>query len=564
VPSGYVTSDDDCDDTDADIHPGADEYCNGTDDDCDGDTDEDDALDVSTFYADADGDGYGDAGSTTAACAAPSGYTADATDCDDADASVWPGATEVCGDGQINDCDGSLADAFGTCGLSGDFDLIDADALLYGEDSLDYAGYAVSDAGDVDGDGRSDILIGAYGDDDGGSVAGAAYLVLGLTSGSLSAADAHLIGESASDYAGYAVSSAGDFDGDGLSDLLIGAYGDDDGNPDAGAAYIVFGAVSGALDLSAADIKLTGEDSGDYAGYAVSDAGDVDGDGLADVLIGAYRDEDGGTTSGSAYLILGGLTASASLSAADAQLVGERNSDYAGYAVAGGGDVDGDGLSDLLIGAYGDDDGGSEAGAVYVVLGGLSGDLDLSAAEHKITGADTGDWAGCAVSDAGDTDGDGLSDILIGACRDEVGGAYSGAAYVVLGGLSGDVSLADAHAELIGESGADYAGLSVSGAGDVDGDGLSDFLIGAYGDDDNGSNAGAAYLMLGGVSGYLDLSRADAKLAGVSGSDYAGYAVSGGGDVDGDGLSDILVGAYGEDTGGSAAGGVYVVLGGGY
>ena len=233
--------------------------------------------------------------------------------------------------------------------------------------------------------------------------------------------------------------------------------------------------------------------------------------------------------------------------------------------MAGAGDVDGDGLDDLLIGAYGDDTNGSTAGAVYVVYGAITGDLDLSDYDVKILGEDGADQAGYAVSGAGDADGDGLADLLIGANTDESGGGNAGAAYLVLGGVSGESSLADvAAAELIGESGADYAGWSVSGAGDVNGDDLDDLLIGAYGDDDNGSNAGAAYLVLGGVSGPLDLSAADAKLRGDGGSDYAGRAVAGGGDVNDDGLGDLLVGAYGEDSGGSAAGAVYVILGGGY
>ncbi|MDG1480782.1 MAG: MopE-related protein [Myxococcota bacterium] len=564
VPSGYTVDDADCDDTDAAVYPGTDEYCDGIDNDCDGTTDEDDALDVLAFYADSDGDGYGDADSTTAACDVPSGYVADDTDCDDDDGDTWPGATEVCGDRVINDCDGTLSDAFSACGLSGDIDLTDADAVLHGEDSLDYAGYTVSHAGDINGDGLSDVLIGAYRDEEGGSDAGSAYLVLGLGSGSLADADAHFIGEDSDDFAGWALSGAGDVDGDGYDDLLIGAYGDDDGNPGAGATYLFFGSVTGDLDLSAADAKLIGEDSGDFAGWAVSSAGDVDGDGLDDILIGAYGDDDGGTKSGAAYLLFGGVTGDLDLSAASVQLTGERNSDFAGHAVSGAGDVDGDGLDDLLVGAYGDDDSGSEAGAVYVVLGGVSADIDLSAADYKITGEDSGDYLGYSVAGVGDFDGDGLEDILLGACQDDVGGSYSGAAYVVLGGLSGDISVTSAHAALIGESNADYAGWSVSGAGDVDGDGLDDLLIGAYGDDDNGSNAGAAYLILGGLSGYLDLSIADAKLRGEGSGDYAGRSVSGGGDIDGDGLSDLIVGAYGEDTGGSAAGSAYMVLGGGY
>lgn len=568
--------------------------------------------DGTLWYADADGDGFGDRQRVFVSEAAPAGYTAKSGDCDDGEPGVSPSAVEVCGDDIDEDCDGCPAacDAAGEtrlCGLSvetmhgdpgarygevlaaADTDGDGRDELLIGAPlhsaevawggalwagasavvgtgASDSAGGAVAGAGDVDGDGLEDVLVGAWREDTAEDAdCGAAWLLYGpVTGGSGDDADARLTGTSFGAWAGRSVAGAGDVDGDGYDDLLIGAYGDDDGSSDAGAVYIVFGGVTGDLDLSAADIKLTGEDSGDYAGYAVAGAGDVDGDGLADLIIGAHRDEDGGTSSGSAYLIFGGITASTSLSGADVQLVGESNSDYAGYSVGGAGDVDGDGLDDVLIGATGEDTDGSAAGAVYVVLGGVSADLDLSAADHKITGEDTGDWVGCSVDGAGDVDGDGLSDILIGACQDEVGGSYSGSVYVVLGGLSGTVSVVDAHAELIGESGTDYAGESVSGAGDVDGDGLADFLIGARGDDDNGSNSGAAYLMLGGVSGYLDLSRADAKLAGEGGSDYAGGAVSGGGDVDGDGLADILVGAYGEGTGGSAAGGVYVVLGGGY
>jgi cysteine-rich repeat protein len=109
-PSGYAALVGDCYDYDATRHPGADEYCDGHDDDCDGSTDEADALDAVLWYLDADGDGYGDPGSTAPGCSAPSGYVADATDCDDADATAWPGATETC-DGTDDDCDGTVDEA---------------------------------------------------------------------------------------------------------------------------------------------------------------------------------------------------------------------------------------------------------------------------------------------------------------------------------------------------------------------------------------------------------------------------------------------------------------------
>jgi len=174
----------------------------------------------------------------------------------------------------------------------------------------DGAGYSVSTAGDVDGDGLSDILVGAVYYDEGGSNAGKAYLVLGSSlsgaSMNLSAADHAFIGEVDEDYAGCSVSTAGDVDGDGLSDVLVGADDNDDGGLNAGKAYLVLGSsLSGAsMNLSAADHAFIGEDVGDATGVAVSTAGDVDGDGLSDVLVGADENDDGGSSAGKAYLLI--------------------------------------------------------------------------------------------------------------------------------------------------------------------------------------------------------------------------------------------------------------------
>jgi hypothetical protein len=196
----------------------------------------------------------------------------------------------------------------------------------------------------------------------------------------LSAADLSFVGENASDNSGRSVASAGDVDGDGLSDLLIGAYGNDDGGPEAGKSYLFLGssiASGGTFDLSAADASFVGENGGswqnpgDHSGVSVASAGDVDGDGLSDLLIGAYGNDEGDNNAGKSYLFLGSSIAAGGtfdLSAADASFVGENADDYSGSSVASAGDVDGDGLSDLLIGAPYNADGGSNAGKAYLVL----------------------------------------------------------------------------------------------------------------------------------------------------------------------------------------------------
>jgi hypothetical protein len=158
--------------------------------------------------------------------------------------------------------------------------------------------------------------------------------------------------------------------GDGFDDVLIGAFGNDAGGRYAGAAYLVLGsATPGDLPLFAADAAYTGEAGNDLAGGAVSVAGDVDGDGFDDLLVGAYG-YSGGSNAGAAYLVLGSPTpADLSLSAADARYTGEAADDYAGHSVSGARDVDGDGFDDLLVGAHYDDAGGTKAGAAYLLVG---------------------------------------------------------------------------------------------------------------------------------------------------------------------------------------------------
>lgn len=556
---GYSTQNGDCDDTEASVHPDATETCSTIfDDDCDGDTNDEDAVGCSHYQTDADGDGYG--GTLSACLCEPDTIysVVNAEDCDDDNAAANPEAVEVCRDGADNDCDGTA----GFCTLV-DMNLSSADAQLTGEVEADYAGYSTSGAGDVDGDGYADVLVGAYGAD---TYAGAAYLVLGsgsFASRSLAAADAYFVGESENDRAGWSVAGAGDFNGDGFSDILVGACLHAGRGSYAGIAYLLLGSSSvGSRSLSLADAQFEAEEAEDQAGYSVSGVGDVNSDGYGDVLVGAIGADIAGSASGAAYLLLGsGAPTSRALSAADAVFGGEATGDHAGFSVAGGGDVDGDGLADMLVGAEFNADAGAAAGAAYLLLGsGSPASLNLSSADAQFTGEAAGDSAGISVA-GGDVNGDGYVDVLVGAQGNDDSGGSAGAAYLVLGSSApSPLSLSAADAQFAGEVESGRAGASVASA-DVDDDGLSDILIGGYGVD---ASAGAAYLVLGsGSPTTVSLSAADARFAGEAASDQAGSSVSMPGDVDGDGYSDLLIGAYGNDDAASWAGSTYLVRGNG-
>jgi hypothetical protein len=455
--------------------------------------------------------------------------------------------------------------------------LTDFGTGFVGEDTGDYAGYSVASAGDVNGDGYDDLLIGAYGDDDGGINAGQTYLLLGKASGwapgiDLSKADASFWGETAGDWSGYSVAGAGDVNNDGYDDLLIGAPHNDGGGGNAGQTYLILGKALGwapDLDLSMADASFVGEESVDWSGNSVAGAGDVNADGYDDFLIGAYGGDSGGIgEEGQTYLILGKATGWAldtDLSNVDASFWGEDWGDMAGYSVSGAGDVNADGYDDILIGAYGNA-GLSVRGQTYLILGKASGwamDAALKDADASFLGEDAGDGSGYSVSSAGDVNGDGYDDILIGAPWDDNGGeGDQGQTYLIFGKASGwamDMALLKADASFWGENDYDRSGYSVAGAGDVNGDGYDDILIGAF---MGGSGLGQTYLLLGKASGWAPdtgLSKADASFLGEAGSDYSGFSVAGAGDVNGDGYDEILIGACWNDDGTFNAGQAYLI-----
>ncbi len=309
-------------------------------------------------------------------------------------------------------------------------------------------------------------------------------------------------GEAVGDDAGISVSSAGDINNDGYDDFLIGA----DGNDPGGAAYLIYGAMttfSGNITLSTSNAKFIGEAAADGAGISVSSAGDVNNDGYVDFLIGAEGNSAGGFSAGAAYLIYGSTTTFSGTitlnSVNAAKFIGEAINDFAGHSVSSAGDVNNDGYDDFLIGAYGNDPGG----AAYLIYGAtttFSGNITLSTSNAKFRGEAAGDSAGRSVSSAGDVNNDGYDDFLVGAYGNNAGGNDAGAAYLIYGStttFSGNITLSTSNAKFIGEAAGNTAGIFVSSAGDVNNDGYVDLLVGAnfyY-----GSVKGAAYL------GYLFL-----------------------------------------------------------
>ncbi|MBD2666721.1 FG-GAP repeat protein [Richelia sinica FACHB-800] len=473
--------------------------------------------------------------------------------------------------------------------------------VINGITTRDYSGFSVSNAGDVNGDGFDDLIIGAYRANPNGSISGQSYVVFGKSGGFTSALNLSglngsngfvINGITAGDRSGISVSSAGDVNGDGFDDLIIGAYGADPNGNSSGQSYVVFGKSGGftsALNLSGLNgsngFKINGITAYDYSGISVSSAGDVNGDGFDDLIIGAVSADPNGNASGQSYVVFGksgGFTSALNLSDLNGsngfKITGITAGDYSGRTVSSAGDVNGDGFDDLIIGAYRADPNGNASGQSYVVFGksgSFNSALNLSDLNGSngfvINGITAGDRSGFSVSSAGDVNGDGFDDLIIGAFGADPNGSYSGQSYVVFGNAAPELDLNSGNRlvngfKINGITAYDFSGRTVSSAGDVNGDGFDDLIIGAFGADPNGSYSGQSYVVFGNAAPELDLNSGNRlvngfKINGITAYDFSGRTVSSAGDVNGDGFDDLIIGAFGADPNGSYSGQSYVVFG---
>ncbi len=387
-----------------------------------------------------------------------------------------------------------------------------------------------------------------------------------------------------SDFFGSSVAMLGDLDGDGVTDMAVGAWGDDTGQTNlgnnVGAVHVLFmnsdGTVKGTQKIASGTgggPNLVGFQA---FGYSVCSLGDLDRDGVPDMAVGAIDDDTGGETRGAVHVLMMNSdgTVKTSHKIASDTVGGPTLVDWGrfGGSITAMGDLDGDGITDLAVGAYTDSGVGPGQGAVYVLFMDIDGTVKSSQRiASGMGGGPTladGDCFGRSVSSLGDLDGDGITDMAVGAYDDATGGTYSGAVYVLFMNADGTVRNSQKIASGIGGgptlAAGDRFGVSASSLGDLDGDGITDVVVGAYDDSTGAIHAGAIHVLLMNADGTVKSSTKIASDVGggpaLALGDSFGTSVSSLGDLNGDGAIDLAVGAYSADSGGVVNSGVVYVL----
>jgi hypothetical protein len=320
-------------------------------------------------------------------------------------------------------------------------------------------------------------------------------------------------------------------------------------------------------------------DNSDLFGSGITEIGDLDGDGVVDLAVGARKDDDGGTDRGAVWILFmktdGTVDSYQKISDTQGGFTGTlANSDHFGMDVANLGDIDGDDITDLAVGAWWDDDGGTNRGAVWILFMNTDGTVDshqkISDTDGSFTGTlDNDDQFGISVGAIGDVNGDGTNDLAVGAPKDDDGGTDHGAVWILHLRTDGTVKDHQKISDTEGSFSAtlddtDYFGIGVDGVGDINGDGYNDIAVSAYYDDDGGTNKGAVYLLLlddnSSVNTYQKLSDPFfGSTYSLNDEDYFGRSVKNLGDIDNDGVNDLIVGASGDDYSDTDGGAVHII-----
>lgn len=413
-----------------------------------------------------------------------------------------------------------------------------------------YFAQSLSGAGDVNGDGFSDVIAGSYAYANGEAGEGAAYIFYGSAAG-INLTGVKIESNLPTAEFGKSVASAGDVNGDGFSDVLVGASGYSNGEDDEGGVFIYLGSQAGISTIPATILE-SNQSISSY-GSSVASAGDVNGDGFSDIVIGANKYDNLFATDNGAVFIYSGAQ-SGIQTVPSMTLFGTQDGSQFGYAVSSAGDLNGDGYSDIIIGSPNYTSGQIGEGAVSVYLASWEGKGIENQAKAIIKGVWAGAAFGKSVACAGDVNGDGFSDVIVGEpYRDNGASLQEGGAHVYFGSTDGNlltksfITSSQAGAEL---------GISVASAGDVNGDGFSDIIVGAPSYDKNAADDGIA-LVFHGSAASVELSASKVILNSKVGAEM-GFSVSKAGDVNGDGFDDVIVGAPFYDNGANNEGAAFV------
>jgi hypothetical protein len=460
-------------------------------------------------------------------------------------------------------------------------------------------GFTLANIGDLNDDGVTDLAAGSAYNDDEGTDRGSINIMFMNADGSVDSTaeinDATVNGPTLSDgdTFGIGIAGLGDLNGDGVEDIAVGASGDDEGGTGRGAVHILFlntdGSVDSTVEINSSTVPGISLLNGDGLGaFSIANIGDLNDDGVIDIAVPAAGNDQTYTDSGAIHLFFmntdGSVDSTVQINDATTNGPSLDNWTYM-YAVAGLGDLNDDGVEDILMGSPGGYAGAYNYGAAHIAFMNTDGSVDSTIRiDHNTTNAPPlgspnrhyNDWFGVAVANVGDLDGDGITDIAVGAHISDYAGTDRGAVYVMFlnedGSVKGFSRIDDASTNGPVLTNADQFGLGLAGIGDLNGDGVLDIAAGANGDDAGGSSRGAIHILFlnpltvtvsEDAPTFLSTVEINDETANgpvLSDSDWFGYASANIGDLNDDGVNDIVVGAVHDDNGGTSRGAVHILF----